>query len=113
MPWDGRRLAAARERAKLGVNELNDRLGVSSGTVSKWISNARNPSLEHIEQLARILGVSAGWLAFGEGSMEGPTSAKPPPEVARLEARVEALERQLQATTDTPCPPTTAVLLKR
>lgn len=41
-------------------------LGVSPGAVSQWENGTTEPSLAVLPKLAQALGVSAGWLAFGE-----------------------------------------------
>lgn len=47
-------------------------LGVHAGTVSSWRGDAFPPSEENIEQLAKLLGVTASWLRYGEGGDGGP-----------------------------------------
>ncbi len=55
-------------RLNLSQEDLAGVLGVSQGTVSNWRRGLR-PTVDAIERAARTLGVSPGWLAFGEGVM--------------------------------------------
>ena len=41
-------------------------IGVSPGAVSQWENGTTEPSLSVLPKLAQALGVTAGWLAFGE-----------------------------------------------
>lgn len=52
---------------------FNQRTGeaVTSATIGRWINGHREPTLDDIAALAAVLGVRAGWLAFGpEGGEE-------------------------------------------
>jgi len=40
--------------------------GVSGPTVSQWESGVTEPTIDSVRRIAKALGVSAGWLAFGE-----------------------------------------------
>jgi transcriptional regulator with XRE-family HTH domain len=53
---------------RLQVGEVADQLKVSRQTVTNWRSGKGEPGdLARMEALASVLGVSAGWLATGEG----------------------------------------------
>lgn len=47
--------------------DLINQLGVSKGTVSKWISGLNIPSSEVLPDLARVLNTSPQWLIKGDG----------------------------------------------
>lgn len=71
----GKRLEIARnatlERfgARMTQKQLGERLGVSDKTVSAWESGAE-PPLEMVAAAAEALGVTPGWLAFGQEPRE-------------------------------------------
>jgi len=68
LPTFGARLKYARERAKLSQAKLGKLLGRDARqTVGRWERNLYEPSLEEIAQLADLLKVDPGWLAFDEG----------------------------------------------
>lgn len=48
---------------------FNERTGgaVTSATVGRWINGVNQPTLEQIEVLASVLGISPCWMAFGVG----------------------------------------------
>lgn len=61
-----------RDRIVKKMRELNlrqidliNQLGVSKGTVSKWISGLNTPSSEVLPDLARVLNTSPQWLIKG------------------------------------------------
>lgn len=58
--------AGAKRGRTFTQTELGRLVGVASATVSQWESGAGNPTLPNVERLAAVLGVSPGWLAFGE-----------------------------------------------
>lgn len=59
----------AREHAKLTQRGLATAAKCAESMISDVEGNAgRMPQIDTIEVLARVLGVSPGWLAFGEGS---------------------------------------------
>lgn len=61
----GRRLAAAREGMKLTQGELAKRLNKSRVTVNQYESGVIEPPIKMIDQLAEVLAVDPGLLAFG------------------------------------------------
>ena len=63
------RLRAAREKRGISRRELAARLGGDKySTLSKIEEGDSMPGIDTVELLARALGVSAGWLAYGEGT---------------------------------------------
>jgi transcriptional regulator with XRE-family HTH domain len=62
-------LAARRGRA-VTQTALAASIGVSPGAVSQWENGTTEPTLSIIPKLAQALGVTAGWLAFGEAEGE-------------------------------------------
>lgn len=49
--------------------EVAAAMGVTGAAISTWESGIKGPSRDRLLQLATILGVRAGWLAFGEEPM--------------------------------------------
>jgi transcriptional regulator with XRE-family HTH domain len=66
------RLRYARELRGLGSRELSGKCGLSPAAVS-WIETRPeyDARLSTLRVLAEILGVSPGWLAFGDGPPPG------------------------------------------
>lgn len=63
-----KRLKQARRSAGLSQRALGERSGISYSTVCLLEQNrGGRAGIDIIDTLARALGVSAGWLAFGEG----------------------------------------------
>lgn len=58
----GKRLTRARERARLSQTELAATLGVARGTVSRWESGERTPSLAALREVAAALNVTVSTL---------------------------------------------------
>ena len=74
----GDRLAAAREHAGLTQDELAQRLGVRSKTVSAWENDQMEPRANRMQMLAGMLSVSLGWLMTGQGDgLEAPADGDP------------------------------------
>lgn len=64
------RVLRARKRAGLSQAELARRLDVQRSAVSHWeCRNGRNPSIDHLRQLAQVTQVHFEWLATGRGAM--------------------------------------------
>ena len=62
----GHRLREARKTAGLTLRELAERAGIANYQTIDNIERARQrASIDQIESLARALGVSASWMAFG------------------------------------------------
>lgn len=64
------RLRAAWLRTELTQSDLSRRVGMDPGYLSSMLSGKRNPTIFIVQCTAQALGVSPGWLAFGEGDME-------------------------------------------
>lgn len=63
----GRRFRQAREKKGLTLRALAAVSGCQYSTIVAIESSGRMPQITTVEVLARALGVSPGWLAFGEG----------------------------------------------
>jgi HTH-type transcriptional regulator, cell division transcriptional repressor len=63
----GRRLAAARASAGLNQAQLEQALDISQSAVSRWESGEKYPRPARIAEMAALLGITAGYLLFGEG----------------------------------------------
>ena len=62
----GVRLKEARERAGLARSVLGQKSGISGQSVANIEDRGYKPGIDTAEQLAKALGVSPCWLAFGE-----------------------------------------------
>lgn len=62
-----RRFRLAREHAGLTQRALAAKARCTNSTIIEVESGNRMPQIDTIEVLARALGVSSGWLAYGEG----------------------------------------------
>lgn len=62
-----RRFRLAREHAGLTQRALAAKSRCTNSTIIEVEAGKRMPQIDTIEVLARALGVSAGWLAYGEG----------------------------------------------
>jgi DNA-binding XRE family transcriptional regulator len=61
-------------------SEVGAALGVTGVAVGSWEAGKRQPDLGTIQKLALVLGVRAGWLAFGEEPMRlGGAAPSPDP----------------------------------
>lgn len=89
----GDRLAAAREAAGLGQNELAARLGVRPKTLRDWENDLSEPRANRLQMLAALLGVSLRWLLTGEGDDVPPPAEAPPPAAPALRQAVADLRR--------------------
>ncbi len=72
-----RRQLAAREHRDVTQAEVGSAAGVSPVQVSRYESDLQEPSVGVVARLAAVLGVSPGWLAFGE--VEGGDAVASPP----------------------------------
>ncbi len=68
------RIQAARQKAGLSLRGLADACGLSGPGVKKIEVGASVPTIDNVEAIAKALGVSPGWLAFGIG--RGPDGKK-------------------------------------
>lgn len=62
------RLRESRETRGLSAQALSLLAGIGRATVAQIERRTRIPRLPHVVELARTLGVSPAWLAFGVGS---------------------------------------------
>jgi transcriptional regulator with XRE-family HTH domain len=67
----GARLQAARAERGISLREVARRAGAGEG-VAVAVARGTMPAIDTLEALAGALGVSAAWLAFGEGPRELP-----------------------------------------
>lgn len=81
----GDRLRLVREGGSLSLAELGRRTGRSPRAIAK-IENGGQSGIDVIESLAKALGVSAGWLAFGMGPqvVASPRRGRPPAQPASV-----------------------------
>lgn len=63
----GRRFRLAREKKELTLRALATLSGCQYSTIVAVELSNRMPQITTVEILARALGVSPGWLAFGDG----------------------------------------------
>lgn len=79
----GKRLRAARLGAfeRLGrevtQGEVAAAAGVKANAANAWENDVSPPSIEAVRVIAPLLGVTPGWLAFGQGPRY-PTQPEPP-----------------------------------
>jgi transcriptional regulator with XRE-family HTH domain len=64
----GDRLAAARDAAGMGAEELARRLGVKLTTLESWEADRAEPRAHRLQLIAGLLDVSVVWLLSGEGA---------------------------------------------
>ena len=67
--WNERAKLVASERG-LTIAKIAEIMEVTPGCVGHWMSGRRMASIEEIQLIASILGVSPAWLAFGHGPIE-------------------------------------------
>lgn len=72
----GQRLKLARDKRGLTMAELGDRAGVGASTVNVIEKGNKQPRGDTVEKLARALGVSRCWLAYGDGQPPDWTEAQ-------------------------------------
>ena len=80
MAWQGKQGRKV-EQSELGtlVGKALKRRPFTQATVSRWFTTSI-PSLETIEGLAKVMGSTPGWLAFGEGEPpDDPATPMPMP----------------------------------
>lgn len=62
------RLKLARSHAEMTIRALASAAGVASSAITDTEIGHRIPRADTLEKIARALGVSACWLAYGEGT---------------------------------------------
>ena len=70
----GQRIAHKRKELALSQEALGEQLGVSRQAIYKWESDAALPEIDKLIALAKLFGVSVGWLL---GVEEAPEAAQP------------------------------------
>lgn len=103
------RLKQARKRAGLSQRDLAERCGLTQPAISE-LESGKSASTAYAAQIAAALGVSALWLAAGEGNMLAGAGDAPPPPVkpvavdpaviradAYLDSAITAAEQALQS----------------
>lgn len=58
----GLRIREARKRAGLRQDELGAQIGIGKSSISEWESGKRSPDIDKIEDIAKVLKVSAAYL---------------------------------------------------
>lgn len=66
------RLKEALNRQSVTQTALAQHVDVSPATVSAWCNGTKRPSPTNMERIAAILGVTPGYLSFGEGAAAAP-----------------------------------------
>lgn len=73
-------------------------VGVSGATLGNWESGAYEPSLRLIEDIARVLGVTPTFLAFGVGEVSGNhgerLAAAPPVQMTKVSGGTRRKEKE-------------------
>lgn len=75
--FQARLQAAIREGRQVTQADVAQMVGVKDATVSRYEAGKAEPDLGMIVLLAAALGVTPGWLAFGEASSLTPTLGPP------------------------------------
>ncbi|AHG92103.1 hypothetical protein J421_4636 (plasmid) [Gemmatirosa kalamazoonensis] len=88
-----RRQKAAREGRDYTQAALAQDASVAPVSVSRYESNVQEPSLELIQRMAAVLGVSPGWLAFGDED-DVPNDRRAPTSMFKTREQLEAEERE-------------------
>jgi transcriptional regulator with XRE-family HTH domain len=70
---------------KVGQKHVGALLGVSQSAYGRWENGLKEPSLDTVDALAKILGVRLDWLVRGVGPMESEQSPTFPEEWERLQ----------------------------
>lgn len=66
------RLEATMNRRGVTAAALAQELEVSPAAVSAWRGGTKRPTVRNLERIAQVLGVTPGFLQFGEGASAGP-----------------------------------------
>lgn len=62
----GERIRQARKSAGMTQAELAHKLGISAAGIAQWENDLRNPKIETLRKLADALGVTPGYLLYGD-----------------------------------------------
>ena len=72
-----------REHEDVSQSDLARELGVQQATVNRWENDAKSPTDENLLALAALLGVTPGWLKFGQEPKFPPAETQPNVKTAR------------------------------
>lgn len=90
----GKRIRYLRETKELSMNELEDLLGASRGSVNKW-EKGSIPGGKYLVSLSDFFEVSTDWILKGKEHVSNEQIANSPPEDLELLAKFHRLtERQ-------------------
>lgn len=93
----GQRIAQKRKEQGLSQEALGERLGVSRQSIYKWESDTALPEIDKLVALAKLFGVTVGWLL----GVEEPTAPirEPPQELTEQQLKLaeEIAERYIAA----------------
>ena len=78
----GKRIAAARKKARMTQKQVADAFGITGSAVSEWERDESVPEVEKLSQLVHILKTTAHWLLEGNG--EAPDQTSPESLLERL-----------------------------
>ena len=62
----GGRIGSDLKRSGISMRELARRIDIAQPSISKWCSNQAVPRVIYLERMAKVFGVSAHWLTYGE-----------------------------------------------
>lgn len=93
----GLRIAALRREAGLSQAQLARQLQISPSAMGMYEQGRREPSLQLLGQLARVLGVSTDYLITGSPRPEESAMVE-----RMLEGRLAAADRRLEERTERP-----------
>ena len=93
----GQRIAQKRKEQGLSQEALGERLGVSRQSIYKWESDAALPEIDKLMALAKLFGVTVGWLLGVEEPAAPPQ--EPPQELTESQLKMveEIAERYIAA----------------
>lgn len=65
------RLLHLKRKKGLSLGDIAARVDASRQSVDAWAKGRATPTREHLERLAKCLGVSEDWLEFGDEILDG------------------------------------------
>ena len=99
----GQRIAQKRKEHTLSQEALGERLGVSRQSIYKWESDAALPEIDKLVALAKLFGVTVGWLL---GVEEPAAPQEQPPELTEQQLKLaEEIAERYIAALPKPVPP--------
>ena len=100
----GQRIAQKRKEQGLSQEALGERLGVSRQSIYKWESDTALPEIDKLVALAKLFGVTVGWL-LGVEEPAAPTR-EPPQELTEQQLKLaEEIAERYIAALPKPVPP--------